>query len=123
MTTTTSITGYYLFIGLPDDDYNVVIDTNTLPAGGTGVVQSGDPDDSNCSSPPDSCDDETDITLSGNNDDMTADFGYTIPNTIFGNVWEDNNGNTAQESGENRLRAAKTSRGGAVSEDLAHRWC
>jgi uncharacterized repeat protein (TIGR01451 family) len=102
MTTTTSITGYYLFAGLTDGDYVVRVNTASLP--GTTFTQTGDPErpDANCSGG-NRCDNQSPVTLSGSSDLTNRDFGYRVPNTIYGNIWEDNNADASQQAGENGL--------------------
>lgn len=99
MTDITDENGEYLFEGLPDAVYTVTVDGASLPgmtpsAGGLGspaaVTVSGAT--------------VTDIAGTGCTDcELNVDFGYTIPNSIFGNVWEDNDGDATQDTGENGI--------------------
>ncbi|WP_420631305.1 SdrD B-like domain-containing protein [Candidatus Leptofilum sp.] len=112
-TAVTDASGNYLFEGLLDDDYTIVVDPSTLP--GTSFTQTGDPETPGSICPsngPNACDDEGDTTLnnndgaSTNDDDLGMDFGYQQTlNTVFGNVWQDNNGDSMQDAGENGLTA------------------
>jgi uncharacterized repeat protein (TIGR01451 family) len=103
-TAMTDANGNYLFDGLLDGTYYVAVDTASLP--GSTFTQTGDPD-SSC--PGAGCDSQSSATInnndgdSSNDDDLTMDFGYRVPNTIYGNVWEDNDGDGAQEAGENGI--------------------
>lgn len=103
-TAVTDVNGNYLFEGVADGSYFVGVDTNTLP--GSSFTQTGDPDEVGACT---TCDNEGSTTLNNNDgnpandDDVTLDFGYTIPNVIFGNVWEDNDGDGSQEAGENGI--------------------
>ena len=108
--TVTDANGDYLFTALHYDKgeiYYVAIDTASLP--GSTFTQTGDPDAPgvNCDppGPRSNCDNQSNnITLTAANDDVLGtDFGYLVPNTVFGNVWEDLNGNGAQQTGENGL--------------------
>ncbi len=98
----TDSNGTYLFTGLTDGTYYTAVDTASLP--GSTFTQTGDPDEpGGCSV----CDSQGTATINNNNgnpaddDDLTQDYGYLIPNTIFGHVWEDNDGDGSWESGEN----------------------
>ncbi|HSH01915.1 MAG TPA: SdrD B-like domain-containing protein [Anaerolineae bacterium] len=102
--TVTDENGYYLFSGLADGTYVVTVNTTTLPNGGTGAVNTDDrdaDDDSNSGN----------IVLNNNdsnpnnNDILDADFGYTIPAMIQGNIWHDwnRNGADAPDTGEEDL--------------------
>ena len=93
----TDASGNYLFEGLPDGDYIVVLDETTLPAGTWN--QTGDPtnDPGNCSP---NCDASGAATISGGagNDDLTIDFGYQQQNvtlrSVSGTIWEDDGNHT-----------------------------
>ena len=87
---TTDENGNYLFTGLSTDDveYDIVVDTNTLPNGGIGWSNSVDPemDDNSQSS----------VTLTQVSPiSLDQDFGYeaALANTIEGTVWRDDDGN------------------------------
>ncbi len=98
-TQVTDANGDYLFDGLGDDNYVAVVSTATLP--GSTFTQTGDPDAT--------LDNQGGGTLNNNdgssaNDDLTnIDFGYTVPNAVYGNVWQDHDGNGTQDSGENGI--------------------
>ncbi len=108
-TTVTDANGDYLFSGLDTaGTYTVEVDTSTLP--GSTFNLTGDPDVGACPDPdPAGCDNTSTATITpgdgnaANNFDLTQDYAYTIPNTIFGNVWEDNDGDGTQESGEDPI--------------------
>ena len=102
-TTVTDASGNYLFEGVRDGTaYVVVVDTTTLPNGGTGVTNTHDKDSDNDSDSGTFTIDNDDGS-SANDDVLDADFGYTIPNTIFGNIWEDNDGDATQETAESGI--------------------
>jgi protocatechuate 3,4-dioxygenase beta subunit len=90
-TTVTDTSGNYTFAGLLDGNYYTAVDTSTLPPGNT---QTGDPDvpGENCSAG--ICDNQTTdpVAVSGAADVTGIDYGYTVPNTIFGAIWHDHNG-------------------------------
>lgn len=105
----TDANGEYLFEGLRDGTYYVGVDTATLPGTyGVSTTQTGDPTvpGANCGG---SCDNQGSATLNNNNgssgDDNVSgmDFGYAVPNVIYGNVWEDNDGDGTQDSGDNGI--------------------
>lgn len=77
--------GNYYFGGLEDGTYIVRVDTNSLPNGGTGMTNSGDPDGGTPN--------ESSVIINGSNTNLDQDFGYktTTPNTIGGTIWEDRN--------------------------------
>lgn len=81
--TTTDAGGYYLFEGLQSATYVVKVDTTTLP----GVFTNTYDEDSGTSSP----DNRTAVPIAGNQEHLTADFGYhnitSFP--ISGNVFHD----------------------------------
>ena len=100
----TGAAGNYLFDGLVDGNYVVVVLPGTLP--GAAFTQSADPDEAGACV---TCDDRGGTTINSNNggpandDDLTLDFGYMIPNTVYGNVWNDHDGDGVQDAGENGL--------------------
>ncbi len=107
-TTTTDENGQYLFDALRDGSYRVRVDTASLP--GATFTQTGDPDDATPPCAGAECDHQTNTLVINTNDGsaandsyLNADFGYRIPNSIYGNVWEDNDGDTTRESGENGI--------------------
>jgi len=91
---TTDENGNYYFGSLVDDTYTVRIVTNTLPNAGIGMTNTTDPDGG--------FDDEADTTISGANIDLDQDFGYqvTTPNTIGGTLWNDQDADGTNDSGE-----------------------
>ncbi len=92
ITTTTDANGNYLFDGLLDANYTVIVDPSSLP--GT-VTQTTDPDAT--------FDNSTDITIASSNDDLTADFAYQVPNAILGSIWEDMDADGMLDGGDNNL--------------------
>ncbi|MEJ2746882.1 MAG: SdrD B-like domain-containing protein, partial [Anaerolineae bacterium] len=95
ISTVTDANGWYEFPGLADGSYTVAVDTTSLPGSGS-AVQTGDPDAT--------LDDTGTAVIASSTDIDTMDFGYNnVPAVIFGTVWEDNDGDGAQESGENGL--------------------
>jgi uncharacterized repeat protein (TIGR01451 family) len=110
LTTTTTITGFYLFDGLQDGDYFVYVDPSTLPI---GFSQTGDPD---VAGPCDGSCDNTGGTngpipinnsdgITTNDDNLDQDFGYYGPALIDGTIWHDRNrsGTGSPEAGEEWL--------------------
>ena len=96
--TVTNSDGFYTFGGLDfAADYNVVVDTATLPA---GLFNSVDPDGAN--------DNQSFVSLSTDPDgiDLDQDFGYItdtatqIPGSIGDLVWLDSNANGQVDAGE-----------------------
>jgi protocatechuate 3,4-dioxygenase beta subunit len=89
-TTVTDVNGNYTFASLLDGNYYTAVDTSTLPPGN---AQTGDPDvpGANCGA---SCDNQTTnpVPVIDANDVTNIDYGYTVPNTIYGSVWHDHNG-------------------------------
>jgi hypothetical protein len=87
--TTTDISGQYLFSGLADGNYVVVVDPATLPS---GYVQSADPTVPGvpCRGLP-TCNNEGAATLAGNSV-LTEDFGYVLYGdySISGTICKDN---------------------------------
>lgn len=90
--------GAYLFTGLCAGDYNVVVDTATIPAGfvASPILQGGDPvRDSNPNGAA--------VNLpTGTSSELTIDFGYNSPcsGSVGDLVWHDQNRNGIQDPGE-----------------------
>lgn len=82
-TAVTDANGNYLFEGLPDATYTVTVDNTSLP----GMTQTYDDDGLGSAH-------QSTIILSGAADIDTQDFGYTVPNYVYGNVWHDNDGDS-----------------------------
>ena len=84
-TTVTDANGNYWFGGLDAGIYEVVVDTTTLPNGGAGLTNSGDPDGL--------YDSRSVYDLAQGEINLEQDFGYVadIPNTIGGTIWRDCN--------------------------------
>lgn len=103
-TTTTDANGWYLFTGLRNGSYTVVVRTSSLPGGGVGVTNTFDKDGNYNN-------DSGAITINNSdnsanfNDDLTADFGYAIPAMIEGMIWRDwnNNASGTPDAGEEGL--------------------
>ncbi len=96
----TEADGTYRFDGLADGSYVALVLPATLP--GSTFTQTGDPDFVGVCGV---CDDRGGAPLANadglaSNDDAVLDFGYTLPNTIFGTVWRDLDGDGVQETGE-----------------------
>ncbi|HSM55457.1 MAG TPA: SdrD B-like domain-containing protein [Candidatus Sulfomarinibacteraceae bacterium] len=95
-TTTTDKDGYYLFEGVADGQYVVVVDTFEPPA--DAFVQTGDPDEV--------FNNQTAAVLNNSDGDPHNDdlldlyFGYQTPNYVFGTVWQDYDGNAVQDAGD-----------------------
>ena len=89
--TVTDPNGIYTFGGLElEQTYVVRVDTNTLPNGGVGLVNTVDPDT------PDPGDSESRVTITSDHPiDLDQDFGYVpqggMANAIGGTVWYDCN--------------------------------
>lgn len=105
--TITDARGYYLFEGLSNGSYTVVINTATLPTGYTGTH---DPDATvqpKCATTGATsgrCNHQSAVTITSATNNLTQDFGYKITTALFyGTIWEDNNGDGNQDDGENAL--------------------
>ncbi len=90
----TDAAGQYLFIGLADGAYVVVVNPATLPA---DFGQTADPDQPGI--PCTSCDNQGAATISGGGSVLTVDFGYKYSPPVAvslynlnGTVWHDVNG-------------------------------
>ena len=95
-TTTTDADGVYLFSGLPDGDYSVVItDTNSVL---TQLSQSADPDST--------LDNASSMSVSGGESNLVQDFGYTADShgpdlgLLGDTVFIDRNANGLPDAGE-----------------------
>jgi len=105
--TTTDENGNYLFTGLDTSDgdpanpgsgmdYRVIVDTSSLPNGGSGFTNTVDPDTVGAG------DSESVTTLTSSQpSDLDQDFGYTSEdnNSILGTVFPDVNGDGLQQEG------------------------
>ncbi|KPV54291.1 hypothetical protein SE17_04670, partial [Kouleothrix aurantiaca] len=108
-TQTTDANGAYLFEGLRDGYYYTKVIQTSIP--GT-TSQTGDPNvtSGTCGA---SCDNLSNTTtanlntilgaISNANDVTNINFGYTVPPELYGTIWEDNNADGIQDSGENAL--------------------
>jgi protocatechuate 3,4-dioxygenase beta subunit len=99
-TTATDAEGQYYFGGLvPDAAYGVRVDVSTLPNGGVGLSNVVDPDTASLGNSQ-----STVVLAVGDSMDLDQDFGYvaSVPNTIGGILWRDDNANRLIDSGENR---------------------
>ena len=100
-TNTTDATGHYLFTDLPADDYYVVFDPATLPAGTSFSPQDQGGDDALDS-------DADPVTgtsggtgpLAPGGTDYTLDAGVYIPAAVGDYVWIDTDGDGIQDAGE-----------------------
>ena len=103
-TQTTDASGAYLFDILLDGIYQVVVNTTSLP--GSTFTQTGDPDEVGACA---TCDNQGQAQLALNDgdpttdNDTTIDFGYQVPNTLYGSVAEDVDGDGTLEAGENGI--------------------
>ena len=97
-TITTDADGNYLFEELPAGEYTITVDTATLPS---GMIQSSDPDGS--------LDDMTSYNLSGGENNLNQDFGYTGTGAIGDTIWNDADGDGAQGAGETGLSGVAVS--------------
>ena len=95
-TTVTDPNGRYYFGGLPAASYVVRVDTNTLPNGGVGLINTVDPDTAN---PGNS---ESLVTIGDGGINLLQDFGYvpSVPNAIGGTLWKDCNADGTLDSDE-----------------------
>ncbi len=95
-TTVTDPNGRYYFGGLPAMSYTVRVDTNTLPNGGVGLVNTVDPDTAN---PGNS---QSLVTIGPGGINLLQDFGYvpSAPNAIGGTLWKDCNADGTLDSDE-----------------------
>jgi uncharacterized repeat protein (TIGR01451 family) len=94
--TSTDENGKYLFTGLDTTmTYTAIVDTSTLPNGGTGWTNNIDPDAGTASQA------STNLSLIPSGVDTSLDFGYTgaASNTISGTIWTDNDGNGSLTNG------------------------
>ncbi|MFM8321603.1 MAG: SdrD B-like domain-containing protein, partial [Chloroflexota bacterium] len=105
-TTVTDANGAYLFTGLPDrTSYYIYVDSATLPGGAAQWSATATPGNGFEINNTDG--------LTTNNDRLTMDYGYQraskATTALFGNVWEDVNGNGSQSlsSGENGLSGVR----------------
>ena len=122
-TTTTDSNGDYLFEGLLDGFYTVLVDDATLPGTAVQTAEAGTASTNQasggrtCSG---DCDDRwgdltQDLSLTFFNPIDTAgenitnvNFGYTVNPAIFGVIWEDSNGDGVRDTGEDDLGAGIT---------------
>lgn len=97
-TDVTDGSGNYLFEGLSDGQYLVIVDTTTTP---TGYTQSGDPDQPGV--PCTICNSLGVANVVGGGSDLVEDFGYKPPANSFsisGRVWDDQDAGGSQNGGE-----------------------
>ena len=103
LTTTTTITGFYLFSGLEPTTYTVqaMVGTGALPV---NAVQTGDPDLTMSCQTAGSlayyCDNATTQQLRGGLSFLNADFGYRTAGVIGDFVFRDLDGDGLQDAGE-----------------------
>lgn len=90
ISTTTDADGMYLFTGLPEGDYTVVIDPTDLPAGLVPVYDIDGAADSMSA-----------VTLTAADpSDLDQDFSYTGSGSIGDTIWHDRNGDGVVDPGE-----------------------
>ena len=89
VTTTTDSNGQYHFGHLPEGQYTITVDPNTLPP---GMQPTADPDGGN--------DNTANVTLAAGEANNDQDFGYQQSGTIGDTIWYDANGNGVQDPGE-----------------------
>ncbi|NOK83600.1 MAG: hypothetical protein GFH27_549305n176 [Chloroflexi bacterium AL-W] len=89
-TTTTDTNGNYLFDNLPAGDFQVDVNTGTLPTGLTTETYDLDG----------GLDSTTDTDLTAGQDRVDVDFGYMGTGSIGDTVWYDINGDGVQDVGE-----------------------
>lgn len=97
-TAVTDADGLYLFEGLADGAYVVVLDTDPIPA---GYIQTADPDESGV--PCSICDGQGSASVVGGGYELSMDFGYmpVAPNySVSGTVFDDLNGDGIEDTGE-----------------------
>jgi SdrD B-like domain len=100
--TTTDNTGHYLFTEVPGT-YTVTVDAGNFTGTGALVGYSASPTLQGTDTTIDSNPNPSGTTpgaLPGGSSDLTLDFGYYKPVTIGDFVWNDNNANGIQDSGE-----------------------
>ena len=97
-TTTTDVNGNYSFTGLPDGTYTIDV-TDNLDVLADYWKSSGVP--ANATMDNNSQLETYEATVFGGSTDVTGDFGYYKEPASLGNlVWQDNNGNGIQDTGE-----------------------
>ncbi len=97
---TTDLSGHYLFTNLPAGNYRVIVDSGDIPA---SHAQTQDPDEGGVCA---TCDGQGTATVNaGNPDELDEDFGYqpTGTGSIGDRVWQDEDGDAIQDSGESGL--------------------
>lgn len=103
-TTSAATTGAYLFTNVAPSplDYTVRIVTTSVPAGYSATTP-----------------ESIDVTATSGDNIVTADFGYVTLTSIGDYVWEDADGDTVQDVGENGLSGLTvTLTGGALANPL-----
>ena len=102
LTDTTDANGAYLFDDLPEGNYYVVFDLNTLPSGFVVTTQdaSGVTEDKDSDADPTSGQTRSTGHLNPGDSDLDLDMGLYRPASIGDFVWEDLNGNGIQDGGE-----------------------
>lgn len=94
-TTVTDDLGQYLFEGLADDSYVVVVDPNSLPA---GYLPTADPDEPGA--PCTICDQQAAALVTGGGFNEAIDFGYqpvALTVSVSGTIFDDLNANGADD--------------------------
>ena len=97
-TTSTSPAGVYAFTGISAGTYSVRFDLTTLPAGFVATSPTVGPDD--LDSDADATGQTRQITLTSGQTFQDLDLGAYLPLTLGDYVWQDQNGNAAQDADE-----------------------
>ena len=102
-TAVTDASGKYLFSGLSQGNYVVVVDSSSAPLANATLRADPEMDGEPCPVPPvagETCDGETGVSILPGTSFMGADFGYQPPGVIGDLVWIDQNTNGVFDAGE-----------------------
>ncbi len=106
----TNSSGVYAFTGLRNGYYYVAVDTASIPGAETqrGDVNTQPGLCATCDSLSNATGDNLGAAtfigqITAANDVINVSFGYSVPAALYGNVWHDNDGDGARDSGENGL--------------------
>ncbi len=106
----TNSSGVYAFTGLRNGYYYVAVDTASIPGAETqrGDVNTQPGLCATCDSLSNATGDNLGAAtfigqITAANDVVNVSFGYSVPAALYGNVWHDNDGDGARDSGENGL--------------------
>lgn len=89
LTTTTSVTGYYQFSGLPAGAFTITVDATTLPPGMSPTA-----------GPQSAGSNQSVVSLAPSESRQDVDFGYRGTGAIGDYVWNDANNDGIQDAGE-----------------------